>query len=133
MSNDLKEICSLDVNLYSCINEEIATDKVVLTDKQILHIAEHHPEAYNEVLIELKETILSPDYIIQDDKHANTGLVIRKINSSLFTNVHTFIVLRICTDTNNGKLANSVISGWKISDHRLKSYLRNKLILYKKR
>ena len=43
-----------------------------------------------------------------------------------------FIVLRICTDTYNGEFANSIISGWKISEKRLQSYLRNKKILYTK-
>lgn len=132
MNYDLKELCSLDVNLYKCITEDIVTDRVVLTDKQIIHIADHHPEAYNDVLIELNETILYPDYIIKDEKHADTGLVIRKIHSTSESNQHSFIVLKICTDTHNGKLANSVISGWKISESRLQSYLRNKPVLYKK-
>lgn len=55
MGNNCKNLCCLDVDLYKCISKNIATNKVVLTDKQIVHIAEHHPEAYNEVLIELKE------------------------------------------------------------------------------
>ena len=132
MNNDLKELCSLDIELYKCITKDIATDKVVLTDKQLFHIAEHHPEAYNDVLIELKETVLSPDYIIKDEKHLDTGLVVRKIYSDKNPNRNTFLILKICTDTENGELANSIISGWVISEKRLNSYLRNKTILYKK-
>ena len=133
MNNEIKELCSLDMKLYQCITNDIDTNRVVLTDKQILHIADHHSEAYNDVLIELKETIISPDYIIKDEKHADTGLVIREIPSDLSSKQHTFIVLRICTNSNNGKLANSVISGWKISESRLQSYLRNKPVLYKRK
>lgn len=133
MKKELKELCSLDVELYQCITQDIDTNRVVLTDKQILHIADHHPEAYNDVLIELNETIMSPDYIIKDEKHENTGLVIREITSGSPSKQHTFIVLRICTNSNNGKLANSVISGWKISESRLQSYLRNKPVLYKRK
>lgn len=132
MGNNCKNLCCLDVDLYKCISKNIATNKVVLTDKQIVHIAEHHPEAYNEVLIELKETILCPDYIIKDEKHIDTGLVVRKINSNGGLGQHSFIVLKICTDTEEDKFANSIISGWKISENRLQSYLRNKSILYKK-
>ena len=80
----------------------------------------------------MKDTILSPDYIISDGKHENTGLVIKKIESDAETDQHTFIVLKVCTDSQNGELANSIISGWKISDKRLNSYLRNKQVLYKK-
>lgn len=129
MNTDVRELCQLDIELYKCITDKIATEKVVLTDKSIIHMADHHPDAYNDVLIELKETIMRPDYILKDDNHEYTGLVIREINS---TSEHAFIVLKICTNTENGKYCNSVISGWKISDKRLQSYLRNKEILYNK-
>ena len=132
MNNDILELCKLDLELYSCISNSIDTDRVVLTNKSVIHIADHHPDAYNEVLIELKDTILTPDYIISDAKHENTGLIIRKIPSAEPAE-HSFIVLKICTDSKDGMLANSIISGWKISDKRLKSYLRNKQILYKRK
>lgn len=132
MNQDLKELCSLDINLYKCVTPDIATARVVLTEKSVLHIAEHHPDAYEDVLIELKETIREPDYIFKDDKHVDTALVIRRIASFRETSNSTFIVLRICTDTKDGKLANSIISGWEISDSRLSNYLRHKQILYKR-
>ena len=102
-----------------------------MTSKQILHIAEKHPEAYYDVLIELKDAILEPDYILRDKKHDNTGLVIKRIALAQGAAEHAFIVLRICTDSENGKLANSIISGWKISDKRLERYLRSHELLYK--
>ena len=132
INKDIKDLCSLDKRLYQCISDNIDTDQVVLTDKQILHIADKHPDAYNDVLMELNATIACPDYIIKDEKHNHTDLVVRKISSEKEPNEHTFIVLRICTDSHHGKFANSVISGWKISDKRLQSYLRNKVVLYKK-
>lgn len=132
MNGDIKELHPLDVDLYKCISKDIDTNRVVLTDKQIIHISERHPEAYEDVLIELNVAIAKPDYIIRDKKHSDTGLVIKEIPSDLESTEHSFIVLRICTDSKNGKLANSVISGWKIGDKRLQSYLRNNPILYKK-
>jgi hypothetical protein len=45
---------------------------------------------------------------------------------------YLYAVLKVCTDSQGGKLANSVISGWKISESRLRNYLRNKVLLYKK-
>ena len=73
MSKEVIELCTLNINVYRCISEEISTDRVVLTDKQIIHMENSHPEAYKDV-----------------------------------------------------------ISGWKISEKRLQSYLRNKKILYTK-
>jgi hypothetical protein len=45
---------------------------------------------------------------------------------------YLYAVLKVCTDSQGGKHANSVISGWKISESRLQNYLRNKQLLYKK-
>ena len=131
MSFEAKELCYFDKRLYQCISKDIDTERVVLTSKQILHIAEKHPEAYYDVLIELKDAILEPDYILRDKKHDNTGLVIKRIALAQGAAEHAFIVLRICTDSENGKLANSIISGWKISDKRLERYLRSHELLYK--
>jgi hypothetical protein len=129
MNNEIIELGSLDINLYNCITPQIDTDRVVITDKQLNHIADHHPEAYDEALIELKSTLASPDYIFKDDKHKDTGLIVKAIQTG---DTYLYIVLKVCTNSAGGKLANSVISGWKISENRLNNYLRNKMLLYKK-
>lgn len=131
MNQGSKKLSPLDMKLYKCISPKIITDTVILTDKQIIHMEEHHPESFHDVLISLNETIKSPDYILKDEKHDCTGLVIKEIPSSSKSKEHSFIVLRICTDFNHPFFANSIISGWKISDKRLQNYLRNKPILYK--
>lgn len=132
MDFELTNLCSLDLELYKCVSSKIATSRVVLTEKSVIHIAEHHPDAYLRVLVELKETIQNPDYIFNDDKHEDTALVVKRVSDPPDSLESTFVVLRICTDTANGQLANSVISGWTISKSRLQNYLRNKAILYKK-
>lgn len=132
MNKEVKDICRLDINLYRCISKKIDTDRVVLTNKSIIHIANHHPDAYDDVINSLRETILNPDYIIADDKRKDTGLIVRREHSLNDKTEHTFIELKVCVDSQNGALANSIISGWKISDKRLSGYLRNKDILYKR-
>jgi MinD-like ATPase involved in chromosome partitioning or flagellar assembly len=123
------ELGSLNINIYKCITSHIDTDRVIITDNQLDHIAEHHPDAYDETLIELKSTLSNPDYIFKDTKHNDTGLVVKAIKNG---DTYLYIVLKVCTNSNGGKLANSVISGWKISESRLNNYLRNKKLLYKK-
>jgi hypothetical protein len=129
MQDEIMELGFLNINIYNCISNQIDTDRVVITNTQLDHIAEHHPEAYDEALIELKFTLASPDYIFKDDKHKDTGLVLKAISTG---DTYLYIVLKVCTNSNGGKLANSVISGWKISERRLHNYLRNKTLLYKK-
>jgi hypothetical protein len=129
METEIIELGSLDITIYKCITPQIDTDRVVITDNQLDHIADHHPESYDESLIELKNTLACPDYIFKDDKHNDTGLVVKSICTG---DTYFYIVLKVCTNSNGGKLANSVISGWKISQKRLDNYLRHKSLLYKR-
>lgn len=123
------DLGKLDINLYKCISDSIDTDRVIITEEQLGHMSNHHPDAYDQALIELKSTIADPDYIFEDEKHTDTGLVVKSFSVG---NENLIIVLKVCTDSQNGELANSIISGWKISEKRLANYLRNKRILYRK-
>ncbi len=78
----------------------------------------------------LSDAIAYPDYIIRDDKHENTGLVIKKLQMAGQRNIQ--VVLRICTSQDEQDYKNSIISCWEISERRLINYLRNKDILYKR-
>ena len=118
----------IDRNIYKCIANVIITDEVIITDNQLQHILDRHPDAYNEVINYLSEIICDPDFIIED-KHKNTGLVIKKNKTE---KGYAQMVLRICTLGDNPNYKNSIISCWKISEKRLQNYLRNKRILYKK-
>lgn len=119
-------IGKIDKEIYKCITEDIVTDEVVLTDAQKKHIIDRHPEAYDEVVNHFVDVLKSPDYIIRD-KHPNTGLIVKRLEGDK----HTQIVLRVQTSEDKVGYKNSIISSWTISDRRLRSYLRNKEILYK--
>ncbi len=129
MNNEITELGTLDKEIYSCISSSILTDRVIITEKQLNHILDKHPDVYNDIITSLKETISHPDYIIKDDKHPDTGLVIKLFKSDC-TYLH--LVLKICTSPINDNHVNTVISSWKISQNRLDNYLRNKNLLYKK-
>lgn len=116
-------------DIYKCITEDIVTDDVVLTDKQLQHIKDKHPDSYRIAIDNLKLTLDDPDFIIADKSHENTGLVIKRLESG---DGHTQIVLRVCTSQDKFGYKNSVISSWEISEKRLQNYLRNREILYKK-
>ena len=73
-------IGKINQKIYKCITEGIITEEVIITENQIQHIKDRHPEAYNKVLKNIQETISTPDYIIRD-KHAYTGLIIKRIQT----------------------------------------------------
>lgn len=115
-------------DIYKCITEDIVTDEVIITENQMQHILDRHPDAYTEIIDYLSDIICDPDFIIED-KHDNTGLVIKRVK---LEKEYAQMVLRICTSDDNPNYKNSVISCWEISEKRLQNYLRNKRILYKK-
>ena len=119
----------IDRDIYKCITADIVTDEVIITDNQIQHILDRHPDAYETAMKEMRTAIESPDYIIADDKHNNTGLVIKKFKMK---GDNLQLVLRVCTHKDEPGYKNSVISCWEISEKRLENYLKNKRVLYKK-
>ena len=121
-------IGKINREIYKCITEDIVTDEVIITDNQIQHIKDRHPEGYDRVLSNIEEAIRIPDYIIRD-KHEYTGLVVKRIKTE---NGVLQVVLRLCTSEDEQGYKNSVISCWELSERRLQNYLRNKEILYRR-
>ena len=73
-------IGKINQKIYKCITEDIITEEVIITENQIQHIKDRHPEAYNKVLKNIQETISTPDYIIRD-KHAYARLIFKMIQT----------------------------------------------------
>ena len=118
----------LNREIYSCITKDFITDEVIITEEQLLHIRERHPEAYQDTLLYVKDVLDDPDYIFKDKKE-NTGIVVKKIMNQ---EDNSLLVIKIITSKDNKNYKNSVITGWKITEKRLNNYIRNKNIIYKK-
>lgn len=71
-------IGKIDVNIYSCITEDITTDEVIITDRQIEHIKERHCGAFENIKPFLQDAVDNPDYILEDKGHNNTALILKK-------------------------------------------------------
>ncbi len=116
----------LDMSVYKCISKNYLTDEVIITEKQLVHIKERHPEAYKNTISYIGHILEQPDYIIKDKK-PNTGLIIKQVTTY---EKHMLLVLRICTSCKEGN-KNSVITAWEISEARLRNYVKNRQILYR--
>ena len=118
-------IGKLDINKYSKLcNKKILTDEVIITFKQIEHINEERLGIYNKYKDKLKDVIENPDYIINDPKHKETGLVIKKYDKN--------VILVLKLNTGDYKKKNSIITIWEINDKRLQRYLETHKTIYKK-
>ena len=68
---------TLDWNIYDCISSNHIADEVIITEEQMMHIRERHPEAYIDTMHYVREILDDPDYIFRD-KRPNTGLVVKR-------------------------------------------------------
>ncbi len=50
----------LDKEIYSCITDDISVDEVIITDKQIQHIKERHPNDYERFAEFFPQIIADP-------------------------------------------------------------------------
>lgn len=125
--NDVRIIGALDLDKYKCVTEDIITKVVVITEKQIEHIKERHPNDFERFSVFFKDIIENPDYIIEANK-PNTALILKEIE----TEHRKFkTVLRLVTSTDDPKYKNSIITFMKIDEKEWNRILRNKKILYK--
>lgn len=127
-NSGIHSLGKLNLEIYSCITTDFITDEVIITEEQLSHIREKHPEAYQDTLLYVKDVLDYPDYIFKDKKE-NSGIVVKKIINE---EEHSLLVIKIITSKDNKDYKNSVITGWKITEKRLNNYIRNKNIIYKK-
>ena len=108
--------------------EDIVTDEVVITDNQIQHIKDRHPNDYERFSSYFGEIVKNPGYIIEANK-PDTAVILKEIidNGEKFQ-----MVLRMCTSKEPKGYKNSIITFLRIDEKRWNRYLRTKKILYKK-
>ncbi|MCD7829024.1 MAG: minor capsid protein [Clostridiales bacterium] len=125
---DVRQVCNLDPELYQCVTNDIATDEVVITEKQIEHIKERHPDDY-EICARWAEIIIcDPDYIIRSEK-PNTAIVLRQVEEH---GKKYRLILRLKTSEDPENYKNSIITFQKVKEKEWRRLLRNKEILYKR-
>lgn len=118
----------IDKEIYKCITADIAVDEVIITDTQIQHIKDRHPNDYERFASYFSEIIAEPDYILEANR-PNTAFVLKKIKKE----GETFqLILRLQTSKDPNGYKNSVITFLRIEQKKWDKYLRNKKILYRR-
>ena len=123
----VRTIGQIDVEKFKCITSDVSTAEVVITDVQIEHIRERHPEALAEFEKYAPLIIGDPDYILEN--RPNTGLLLKEIEED---GRKYQLVLRLCIPEDPEGYKNSVITFTRVRDKEWRRLLRNKKILYKK-
>ena len=121
-------ICNLDLNIYKVITTSIVTTQVIITDRQLEHIRERHPDISESVIEQLEKIISSPDYIIETDMPSTANILKHlEINGKGYQ-----LILRTKTDSDPVEFQNSIITLMSVNEKRYRQYLRNRKILYKR-
>ena len=117
----------INKQIYSCVSNDIVTDEVIITDSQIQHIKDRHPDDYERFSKYFEEIISFPDYIIESKK-PDTAVILKEIvdNGERFQTI-----LRLCTSKEPEGYKNSIITFLRLDKKRWERYLRTKRILYK--
>ena len=50
-NSGIHSLGKLNLEIYSCITTDFITDEVIITEEQLSHIREKHPEAYQDTLL----------------------------------------------------------------------------------
>ena len=128
METDVNFICNLDPTIYKVITTSIVTTQVIITDRQLEHIRERHPDISESVIAQLQKIISSPDYIIETDMPSTANILKHlEINGKGYQ-----LILRIKTDSDPVEFQNSIITLMSVNEKRYRQYLRNRKILYKR-
>jgi hypothetical protein len=128
VETDVNFICNLDLNIYKVITTSIVTTQVIITDRQLEHIRERHPDISESVMAQLQKIISSPDYIIETDMPSTANILKHlEINGKGYQ-----LILRIKTDSDPVEFQNSIITLMSVNEKRYRQYLRNRKILYKR-
>ena len=124
---DVNFVCRLDLERYKVVSNNIQTDEVIITDQQLKHIQERHPDISKSVMENLSNIIQNPDYIIETDR-PNTANILKRleVNGKKYQ-----LILRLKTDSDPANFKNSIITMMTVNEKRYQQYLRNRNILYK--
>lgn len=130
----MQYIGKINTKMFELISKNIITDEVVLTDKQIIHINQRHPEILKKYKKYFKEILENPDFILKDNTRKNTALLFKTIkieNENNKLNESVSIVLKLAVEEKSVYNKNSIITCIPIGENRLKSYKNNGKIIYK--
>lgn len=124
---DVHFVGKINKDIYKCVTNDIVTDEVIITDKQIVHIKERHPNDFERFSKYFEEIVKHPDFIIEANK-TNTALILKEIE---INNEKFKTILRLSTSEDVPKYKNSIITFMKIDEKEWNRLLKNKKVLYK--
>lgn len=123
----VRRIGKIDIEKYRVVTDHIRTDEVIITETQIDHIRERHPETLEDLERYAALIVRDPDYILEN--RPNTGLLLKEVEEA---GRKYQLILRLCIPSDAESYKNSIITFTRVREKEWNRLLRNKKILYKK-
>ena len=120
----------IDMEIYSCVTDDITTDDLIITEKQVEHIFERHPNDFKDtkdVITCIQKAVSSPDYIVESEKPF-TAFILKELS---YEKEKSRLIMRIKTSSDPENYRNSIITFQKMREKEWNRILKNKKILYK--
>ena len=118
----------IDREKFKGIAKKIMTDEVIITDVQILHIHERHPNDFEQYKRYLREIVEEPDYILEANRPASAVLLKEYIEKDK----RFYLILRLQTPDDPSEYRNSIITFLKTNEKEWRRFLKSKKVLYKR-
>ena len=120
----MRYLTNLDKNKLGIYGNKLITEKVILTDERLHeHILLYHKEEYKQLEPYIKSIIESPDYIVEDNRHEDTMIFLKKCDS-IGTNGRIVIKLALGQDEEHNK--NSIITLMKLNERTWNQTIKNR-------
>lgn len=126
--SDIHFVGRINREIFKVVTGDIRTDEVIITEVQIEHIKERHPNDYETFYNCIKATVEDPEYIFQSEE-PNSALVMNRV---YYEGKSLVVVLRLKVSTDPEDYKNSIITLMGLSEKKRKKYIRNKKVLYKR-
>jgi len=120
---------TIDLEMFKCVSNDMATDEVVITDRQLAHISGRHSQDYELYGAFIPDILKKPDYILEANK-PNSAVLLKEIS---YNNEKIQLVLRFKTSNDPTDYKNSIITFLKIREKEWNRLINNKKILYSSR
>ena len=123
----MRYIGKIDPEIFEGKFGKLMTDEVIITERQIQHIKERHPQDYERYAGYIPQILKEPDYILEANK-PNSAVLLKRFLSN---GEHLQLVLRIKTPFDPKEFNNSIITFSRLHAKEWKRFIKNKKVIYK--
>lgn len=120
----MQVICKINKNILGKYKNKIISKDVILTQERLEnHILLYHKKDYEQLKPYLKDIILNPDFIIDDNRHKDTLIFLKEIDE---ISKHGRVVFKLALGKNNIYNKNSIITLMRLNKRTWNQTIKNR-------